>query len=687
MLSNFTLQDILGTTFAFCLFPLVIIFPGYVFGWAFDLFEFRARLLPTRFAISLLLSIAISPIFYYLTASLFSLNIALIFTALIASVFVILLIYERPTLPHDDQWRVFFWVSLGWAVFAIFCLVDLEWGNHELYYSVVSYDYTTRVSVIDAMTRTGVPPINPSYYPGHYVKLTFLYFFWYILGSVIDIVGGKLVDARTALFASVIWCGIALMALVAFYLRLRDGRTAGKIWWRAFAGVASLSVSGLDIIPAIAIMSYGHGAIGDMEHWNEIISAWVGSLLWVPHHVGGLIAGIVGVMLVYSARGQTYNKIIISLVFSGAAFASALGLSVWVTLVFVLFWGLWMLFLYFQKEQRALLLPMLIAGVFALLLSAPFLLGLFSGGGAGNARGVFPVTFDVRSFRLVDPFFENSSFLLRSFARLIFLPLNYFSELGFFFLVAFVWLRTNKDSLGKNPFYFAEALLLGVSFFIGTFARSTFIVNNDLGWRAWLPGQFILLIWGVDILEDFLKSPRPRFVLSQKTKYTLVLLVVLGISTSLLDVTLLRFAYYFVYGPEAGRQFYSARQAYTIISETLPEDIIVQYNPSIPVNRPSGLYGMRQSAISDRTSYGVPLSEYKAKVAEVSEIFNVKKAQDWSPLDFLCDKHSIDVIVVANSDPLWESLDVLEKYRTALYADDLYAVYFCGSKVAPLLNP
>jgi len=203
---NFTLQDILSTTLAFCLFPLVIVFPGYVFGWAFNLFEFRTRLLPARFAISLLLSVAISPIFYYLVTSWFSLSIALIITILIMFVFIILILRERPPLPQNWLWRVFFWVLLGWLVFATFFLVDLQWGNRELYFSVASYDHSTRVSIIDAMARTGVPPINPSYYPGHYVKLTFLYFFWYILGSIVDFMGGSFVSASTAFYYLVRVC-------------------------------------------------------------------------------------------------------------------------------------------------------------------------------------------------------------------------------------------------------------------------------------------------------------------------------------------------------------------------------------------------------------------------------------------------------------------------------------------------
>ncbi len=683
MLSNFTLQDILGTTFAFCLFPFVIVFPGYVFGWIFELFEFRARLLPARFAIALILSVAISPILYYLVTSWFSLNAALVLTILIALVFVILVIYERPPLPQDWPWRTFLGIFLGWFVLAMFSLVDFQWGSRELYFSVASFDHTTRVSIIDAMTRTGVPPVNPSYYPGHSVKLTFLYFFWYILGSLVDFFGGKLVDARAALFASSIWCGVALMALIAFYLRLRDGRNAGKIWRRTFVGMASLSISGLDIIPAVAIMLYGHGAIGDIEHWNEIISAWVGSLLWVPHHVAGLVAGMVAVMLVHSAHTQVRTRQFTILVFSGISFASALGLSVWVTFVFVSFWGIWMLLLYFQKRQRTILFPMFVAGVAAFLFAGPFLFGLMSGGEGSS----LPIVFDIRSFRLVDALLVNSSYLWRLFIRLVVLPINYFFEFGFYFLVALIWLRSNKSYLRENPYYLAEVLLLGVSFFIGTFMRSTLIENNDLGWRSWLPGQFVLLIWGVDVLDAFFASPFPRFAFSQRTKYNLILLAALGVSTSILDVTLLRFAYYFVFGSEAGHQFYSARLAYSTINEVLPKDAVVQYNPSEVVNHPVGLYGMRQSAISDRTAYGVPSDLYSAKVAEVSMIFNMENVQNWDSLDILCDEHFIDVIVIVNGDPLWKSLNLLEKQRVALYRDDYNSVFFCGSRLQPLPVP
>ncbi len=679
MLSNFTLQDILGTTLAFCLFPLVIVFPGYVSGWAFNLFEFRTRLLPTRFAISLLLSISISPILYYIAASQFSMNMALGVTALFALVFIVLLIYEKPAMPQDRLWRVFFWVSLGWVIFATLSLVDLQFTGNQLYFSVISFDHTTRVSIIDAMTRTGVPPINPSYYPGKYVHLTFLYFFWYILGSIIDLIGGSWVDARASLFASVLWCGLALMSLIAFYLRQRNGNHNGNVWKRALIGVASLSITGLDILPVLAgIIQMGRLTFGDIELWNEQITAWVGSLLWVPHHVASFIAGFVGIMLAHSVYGKSRTKQFVALVFSGVSFASALGLSVWVTLVFVLFWGIWMLFLYFQKKQRALLLPMFITGMVALFLAGPFLFGLLSG---GSGAGSFPIALAVRSFNVVDPFLQNTSFLWQSLIRLIFLPLNYFLELGFFLFVAFIWLRSHKGDFLKKPYYLAEILLLVVVVVVGSFVRSVVIQNNDLGWRAWLAGQFVLLIWGVDVFSQFTTPVRERLILSPRIKYTLILFAVIGIATTVLDISLLRFGYYFAYGPEAGHSIYSARRTYMTINRFLPEDVIVQYNPLNFINRPSGLYGMHQSAISDRTAYGIPQDEYSAKVEAISKIFTMKNVQNWEPIDALCKVHFIDVILIVTNDPLWESLKSLEKQRIPLYIDNYYAAYTCGDYV------
>lgn len=69
------------------------------------------------------------------------------------------------------------------------------------------------------------------------------------------------------------------------------------------------------------------------------------------------------------------------------------------------------------------------------------------------------------------------------------------------------------------------------------------------------------------------------------------------------------------------------------------------------------------------------------------ELFNMQDVQNWGPLDALCNAHSIDVIVIMSDDPLWESLFLLERQRSALYADDYYAAFVCGKNTTALPAP
>ncbi|MCJ7434422.1 MAG: hypothetical protein MUO77_13120, partial [Anaerolineales bacterium] len=329
---NFTLQDILSATLAFFLFPIVIVFPGYVTGWALDLFDFRLRQPIVKLGIGLVLSFAITPIVLDLTSSLLSLYATLLTLGGFAAAFVVIILKEK-TISASDTKRgatTILWIGAAWVTLAVLSLIDLQWKD-QLYFSVISGDQTMRVSVINAMTRTGIPPINPSYYPGHPVQLTFLYYFWYILGSMIDVIGGRYVDARAALNASSVWSGLGLMVIIALYLRLRNADKTESAWRSAKIGIILLTVSGLDILP-IAIITITTGMlIGTIEHWNTLIGAWIGTILWAPHHIAALIAGLSAIMLAQSVRGKIASRQFAIMTVAGLAFASGVGLSVWVT--------------------------------------------------------------------------------------------------------------------------------------------------------------------------------------------------------------------------------------------------------------------------------------------------------------------------------------------------------------------
>jgi hypothetical protein len=681
---NFTLQDIIGAALAFCLFPLVIVFPGYVTGWALDLFDFRLRQPIVKLGIGLVLSFAITPIVLDLTSSLLSLNYSLLTLAGFAAACAVIFLKEKPSFTSgtNRHAKIIVWICVVWVAFATLLLIDIQWKD-QLYFSVISIDQTTRVSIIDAMTRTGVPPINPSYYPGHPVHLTFLYYFWYILGTMVDVIGGRYVDARAALNASSIWSGLGLIAVVALYIRQRNTNKTGSPWRSAKIGIGLLAVSGLDVLPVAIFMVATRNIVSIIEHWNTLIGAWIGSNLWVPHHVAALIAGLSTMMLAQFARGKSNSRQFVIMSIAGLGFASALGLSIWVTLVFIIFWGIWLLVLFLQKTEQRSILPMIFAGIVAILLASPFMLGLFQGSRGGI--GQFPIVFEIRTLKLLESFVKEWSPIARSVFMLAILPINYLFELGFFFVAGIYWLKIKgNEKIRSNPFYLAEILLLAVVLFIGSCLRSILITSNDLGWRSWLPGQFILLIWGVDVAEELLfnkSSAIPAFIQPGeivKIRNFLHTLIAIGILTSTLDVLSLRIAWPVQAGQAIGLRSYSARLAYNYLRDHIPFDIITQNNPADVLERPSGLYGTHQMVISDRTAYGVPLDIFEKLADEVGVLFTNKNVTNWQVTDSLCQQYSIDVLIIKDTDPIWSSLTILKTQRPPLYENAHYGIFACG---------
>ena len=656
-------------------------------GWLFDLFDFKKRFGATRFVIAIVLSISLSPIITFLTWTLISVQATFFVLALFAAVFAVILIKtKRIEVPNEI--RQFQLISICaaacWCLLSIISLIDIQWFD-RLYYNVVAYDFTTRVAIINAMSRSGVPPINPSYFPGHPVHLTYLYYFWYIPCSLVDQIGGALVDGRDAMIASVAWCGLGLMAAIALYLRLRNPGKQAMAWKAGLLGSGLLLVSGLDFIPALFLIirsrvSTGSSfLLGDIEHWNEQITAWVGALSWVPHHVAAMIACLSAIMLTQSARGKSASRQVMLMTLAGFAFASAVGLSIYVTFVFMLFWGIWIIIHYLQK-QRGLSLAMAFSGIVALIAISPFLAGLV-GGNVSSSNSGFPVALAVRIFGPIAPYLQNYPSIVSNIIYLLFLPINYLLELGFFFIAGLLWIQQNgKPGWQNNPYYVAEITLLIVVLLIGSFVRSTVIGSNDLGWRVWLFGQFVLLVWAVDVIMRIYPALRLQrgstmTFTNQKNWGSLRILLILGLITTILDVSLLRiwpmlvdtglagFPNGFSMDEQLGKRTFAAREAYEFIDKTTPVDIHLQQNPTDLLNRPIGLYADRPIAISGHTAYGISQKDFSIRSRSVEQIFGAETS--WQEIDSSCVENYIDIIVVTDEDPLWKHLAVLGQERNS----------------------
>lgn len=702
---NFTFQDLLGSAAAFITYPLVMLFPGYVIGWMLDLFDFRKRQLLTRHVIAIVVSVALTPILVYLFSLLTSFVVTKSILVIFALAYAVHLVSERSSVARDkltEYQRLALIVAVGWVFFSIVSLVDLQ-SNDRLYNNIVSLDFATRVTMVNAITRTGVPPVNPSYFPGHPEYTTSVYYFWYVLCSIVDQFGGNWIDSRAALIAGDAWCGLALMATIALYLRLRSHEGGIRAWKSALVGASFLAISGLDVIPALTSMivsRYSNGFVqpaGDLEHWNEQITAWVGSLFWVPHHVAAMIACLVGLLLFQYVNSGTYYRPGSTVLMVGLSFASAIGLSTWVAIIFAVFWGVWILILIIQKRERRSVSLMIMAGICALILASPFLDGVIRGG--TGASGL-PFAIEVRRFRPVFPYINDQlSSGIQNIIYFVLLPVNYLMELGFFLVAGLLWLqRFRSNQVPNNSFLISEITLLCVVVFVCSFVRSAILTSNELGWRGWLFGQFILLVWAVDIhssypfLRWYQQFKSPHFRLPDiGTKRLMLFLLVIGFSTTVIDVALLRFWPLLVdkgiagfpngLSPDMklGQRTLGARLAYDFIRDELPLTVVVQYNPLNGIDRPSGLYGTRQIAISANARYNVPSSVLTANIERISKIFILEQADSWEEIDLLCRENYIDVLVVNDLDPLWRSLRSLRSERPTLYENGYYAVFACGN--------
>jgi hypothetical protein len=227
-----------------------------------------------------------------------------------------------------------------------------------------------------------------------------------------------------------------------------------------------------------------------------------------------------------------------------------------------------------------------------------------------------------------------------------------------------------------------------------SFARSTLIANNDFGWRGWLPGQFVLLVWGTDIISYlWIRKSNLHIVLFRKPlsiKGTRVLfgcLLLLGVATSLQDVLLLRTWPILLdtglIKPTTNEKYiaakiFEARKLYGIIDNATSKNMIMQSEPTPGIDRASGLYGTRNSVYSSLTLYGVPAEKYEPLREKVGAIFDTPYG-NWKELDHACQQYSIDILIIKNTDLLWKSINKLLAGRDPLFSGNYYTAFYCGA--------
>ena len=679
MTNNFTIADITQTIAATLSLALFLLPVGYLLGMAGNLFGFRRSGGAEKFLLSVAVSAAATPILAVLLVRYLGFSLALGIFLLAALVALAHLIRGCIAQPPSFKAPATTWFGIGlavaWLLVVIVSLADWQVG-HKLYVSYVMYDHSVRIPFVAAVARTGVPPLNPFYGLGlpplGQPPMLRYYYYWYVVCALPMKLFG--LNPKACLDASIFWSALGLASTIPLFLK-HFFQHKSDLRRRSLVGILLLAATGLDLIPYAVLTRLAHRIFADMEWWDpNQVTSWVGSLLWVPHHVAALTACIVGLLFFAAIKEQqTLAERAWLASICGLAFSSATGLSIYVTLAFAIFVFAWSLWVLMQKEL-ATLGTYVAAGVVTVLLSLPFLADLLAkGSGAGGEQRV--VFFAFRRFTPIFDMLAANGITSPLIHRLLDLPMLavvYFFEFGVFFVTAILYRRmqmhggkglTRQQQMGWTMFATALAAT--------SFLQSAATDSNDFGFRGILVVQFILLLWAAEVVYEVFYSADHndlKGIGAAWVKPCLVLTLVLGFTASIYQVGILR-----LYAPLADRgvlertemrlggadfaeQTYWLRDGYEHLQVRLPGRAVVQYNPDNNEVLATHLYSHQQALAGDigcDADFGGDRLACAQLMPYIQTVYNDPIGLRQWDLNAFCRSAKLDALIATPADPVW----------------------------------
>jgi len=706
-MQNFMVADLVQTTLATFALALFLLPPGYLLGLASNAFGMRSASAAEKTAFSAAFSIAVTPILAVLLTRLFSYRVTIGIFLLLALISLAIIARQlTPCRPLLSRVRRSTWIllcmTLAWFVVVQLSLADLQIG-HRLYVNYIAFDYSVRIPLVEAAARYGVPPRNPFYGLGEPPVLRYFYYWYVVCALPVRLFG---LGAKGCLNASVFWSGVGLASTIPLFLKYVLG-VKKSLRSTSVIGIGLLSITGLDLLPCAATSYYFHGFAADMEWWNpNQVTSWIGSLLWVPHHVASLTACMAGLLIISTIdEASSADQRVWAAVISGLAFASAAGLSVYVTFSFALA-AIFLALRTLSHREIKTFATWIASGALSLVLSWPFLIDLLSkriDPGLSSDGGEHFVVLAIRDFPLVQTWLEEFGlhhWLLLNLAQLPVLIIVYVLEFGFFAVVLeLCWRRDvqNRSSLSRQRRMMWTVFI--VCLLAMSYLRSSTNGGNDLGFRGILVAQFVLLIWAAPVVHE-LFSPGGGTALAKvggrRIRFWLAFTLVLGLAGSAYQVVALR-----IYAPLAdagvlgprislflgprglkfGERTYWMREGLTQLNRVTPSTAFIQYNPVRDEVTMIHLFSARQAVVGDAfcaTDFGGDRDACRKVFPTFASVFNSPSAARKLNLDNFCDEFHINVLVATDIDPVWQDPGSWVWLRPNLVANPSLRAVSCG---------
>jgi hypothetical protein len=313
------------------------------------------------------------------------------------------------------------------------------------------------------------------------------------------------------------------------------------------------------------------------------------------------------------------------------------------------------------------------AGAITILLSLPYLGDLRGPSQSGQGFAIFAV----RDFYPIQAWLIRHGLghpVILGAAKLPTLVLVYIVEFGFFLIAGVVRFRRILSARWPPARQERAAwVMLGTALVVTSFLRSAVISNNDLGMRSALVVQFVLLLWAVPLVNDFLtRHSWSTFGFKRRTglKYLTAATLGLGIIATVYQLSMLRLyavladtgkitrtESFMPASPGGGERTYGLRDGYEQLERLIPADAVVQHNPTAEAFAAVLLYSQHQTAATGPdcgTAFGGDPSRCRQVVASLANAFGVQEPGANVNIDQMCDLLSINVLVASERDQAWQ---------------------------------
>jgi hypothetical protein len=224
------------------------------------------------------------------------------------------------------------WILIGGFIVFFSLLVNLPrldmFVHGEQATVAASWDEYWHIAELTSVARTGIPP---QHYLFPDISLVYYYFSWILPASLVNQSLLSISLARALAWHSFLQV-LAFIGLVYFFLRLNTRHQLGRIGGLSFFTF----LGGLDYFVTLRQVEWWQKDVEWLVSNNQI-SSFVTLYMWVPQHVAGGMAFVLGLLLWRNVRGAIPIRVglvgILLAFMLGTSFyvfiASGLALAVW----------------------------------------------------------------------------------------------------------------------------------------------------------------------------------------------------------------------------------------------------------------------------------------------------------------------------------------------------------------------